>query len=524
MPDFPDMYRPPVRRLEWSRLRKPVFIGSCAVVLVAAAGFGVASLVGGGSGACGGSGSGVSRVDGECVGVTDGSFSFAPNDPKLTSIEKDIAAENDSASKSGQPVVTIAVLEPMTLTASSPLSIGNIENDLEGAYTAQYRVNHTSVLGDQRPLVRLVLANEGSHEDQWQPVVHELEGMVHDKAPLVAVTGLGVSTTQTQAGAQDLAANDIPTVAAIDTADQLNAGGIHGFIRVVADNAQYVASLHAYLDTRKDLDSAIMVYDSNSDKTGASDLFTKSLRDDLQGPAGFKSLLKFAPQSFAGVSEPSEANPDLFANITANICSVKPKVIFYAGRGVDLLSFIGALKGRVCDSTPVTLMTAGDNLGELNGQASMLQAAGITVVYATMADQTSWEAGGPGTPHHFPDFAAAFKDRGFKAADLDDGGAIMTHDAVLAATRAVRLAAQAMPQGRGLPTALDVLNQEVNMNMEFTVPGAGGDLSFTFHGDNGSLSSEPIGKPLPVITVPVITVPQASGSSAGTSAAYTTSQ
>ncbi|NUR61409.1 MAG: ABC transporter substrate-binding protein [Catenulispora sp.] len=481
------------------RRRRRLLVAGSVVVVAAAAGLGLIAWLGGGSDACGGPGSGVSKVGGECVGVTDGSYAFSP---ELSAIEKEIADENASATKPGGPVVTVAVLDPMTVDATSPLSMANVRNDLEGAYTAQYRVNHTHVLGDQRPLIRLVLANEGSHEDQWQPVVHQLEGMVHGPAPLVAVTGMGVSTTQTRDGAKDLAGHDIPTIAAIDTADQLNAADIHGFIRVVANNAQYVASLRAYLDTRPDLDSAILVFDSNSDKTGASDLFTKSLRDDLQSPDGFQKLLTFAPQGFAGVSEPSQANPDLFANITANICSVKPKAVFYAGRGVDLPSFVDALKNRVCDKTPITLLTAGNNLGELNGQAPLLQSAGLTVVYATMADQAGWLAGGPGTPHHFPDFAKAFHDLGFPDVDLVDGGAIMSHDAVLAATQAARLAAQAMPQAQGVPNAADVLNQEVDMNTQFFVPGAGGDLSFTFHGDNGSLSSEPIGKPLPVISVP----------------------
>ncbi|MBA2322984.1 MAG: hypothetical protein H0V92_02825 [Pseudonocardiales bacterium] len=446
--------------------------------------------------ACGGLGSGVVTIDlgGECVGVTDGSYVF---DPALASVEEKIAAENASVTGSGH-TVTVALLNPMTVNDTSPVSIAEVHNQLEGAYTAQHRANtkQPKALGDPYPLIRLVLANEGSHEDQWKPVVHQLEGMV-DAEPLVAVTGMGVSVTQTELGAKDLAAHGIPMVGAITTADELSYAAIRGFVRVAPGNREQVQSLLAYLRRRPQLDSAIVVYDSNSDDPASPDLFTRSLRDDLR--SGMSGLIKSAPSlSFTGASGQSEASPDLFNNITTNLCAVKPKVVLYAGRALDLLSFLTSLEGRVCPDTPMTVLTANTNLGSLTNNQETLRDKKITVVNAAAADAPGWANGVPGTPAHFPNFRSEFGGLGLDLAHLDDGDVIATHDALFTAVKAIRLASA---QGN-LPKAADVLGQLLNLNNLNTVPGASGELSFSFRGTRGDDSGNPCGKPIPVLEIP----------------------
>lgn len=96
---------------------------------------------------CGWPGSGLYRVGGECVGVTDGSYVF---DPAFAEVQKKIADEN--AWVRAQPsYVTVALLNPLTATATSVLTTEEILNQLEGAYTAQHRVNRTTAIGDTHP-------------------------------------------------------------------------------------------------------------------------------------------------------------------------------------------------------------------------------------------------------------------------------------------------------------------------------------------------------------------------------------
>ncbi|MBD0673099.1 hypothetical protein [Streptomyces sp. CBMA156] len=478
------------------KLRRYTLAGLATLIVIGGATWAGTTQRNSDSSTCGGSGSGLSLIGDECVGVTDGSGPYYFSDD-LKQVQQLIAKENAKVVSSGKPVVTVALLEPITVTSTSALTAPEVRNAIEGAYTAQIRANTTRVAGDLTPLIRLVLANEGSHEDQWQQVVAQLEGMVHDPQPLVAVAGLGVSTTETLKGAQKLSSQHIPTVGAINTADQLNTSAIPGFIRVTASNQQSVVALQNHLSHLPGMNSAIMVFDSNSDITASPDLFTASLRSDLQKT--FKDLLKFAPQSFVGLSGKSAANPDLFSSVTTNICAVKPSVVLYAGRAVDLAGFLASLENRVCSATPITVATIGTNLNSFTTQADKLREHQITLIYSAQTSSADWPTGSPGAPPHFADFATAFSSQHFPKADLTDGGTIAAHDSVLTAARAIRLAAQSRPT----PIASDVFSQILNLNNEFVVQGAGGDLSFSYHpGDSGSQSSDPIGKPLPIVTVP----------------------
>lgn len=458
---------------------------------------------------CGGSNSGVREIGGECVGVTDGGGYVY--DSSLADVEHKIATENAAVSGSGH-TVTVALLDPLTVNNTSAVTIAEVRYELEGAYTAQYRINHTGAVGDQRPLVRLVLANWGSHELQWEPVVEQLEGMVHDPDPLVAVVGLRLSTVQTQQAAQHLAQHDIPMVSAIATADQLNYGAIRGFLRASPPNTAYVAAIQGYLAHHPELDSAMVVYDANSDvnhdagTTSGADLFTRSLRDDLNRQLA--GLIKYPAQNYVGKSGPTPASPDLFTSITTNICAVQPRVVLYAGRVVDFDSFLQSLRNRVCPNSPLTVIAAGADFGglRLRAQEAALRATSISIVYATETDAQGWARNAPGTPPFFAAFYDRFRQLGFDPADLDEGSAISTHDALLIAAKAARLYSRADP-GHAVPSANDVLNQMLNLNSLDAVPGASGQMSFSYRGAD---SGNPSDKPIPVIEVPSTAAAQTS--------------
>lgn len=444
---------------------------------------------------CGGPGNGISSVDGQCVGITDGdAYVF---DPALRDIQAKIAKEN--ADIGSAEAVTIAVLNPMTADASSALTTDEIRNMLEGAYLAQLRVNHSHFVDDPRPMIRLVLANEGSHQDQWEGVVDDLIDMVDDPQPLVAVVGFGVSVTQTRLAAMRLAEYQIPMVAAITTADELTYANIPGYIRVSPSNAEYVAALKDYLDRHPELTSAMVVYDANSDIGTNPDLFTRSLHEDLD--TGLRDLIKAESQRYTGASVASDATPNMFGSITSNICAVRPKVVLFAGRQTDMKVFLESLASRACKVEPITVATAGSDLGALRTIEDQLRQREITLVYAATTDVEGWVDGVPGTPDNFDEFLAAFDEQGFNRADLADGNAMSMHDAVFAAVKAVRLAQKAGPSPKrgALPKRADVLTQLLNLTHLNFVRGATGDLRFS---SRGNQSGNPIGKPIPVLAIP----------------------
>lgn len=491
-----DIFEPPDntarRRRRW---RNRVVLFAVGLLVIAGSGFGINTW----RASCG-SDSGVTRIDGQCVGVTNGAYVF---DEAYRAVQDKIAAENEwvdtmvrDPAKGPDRAVTIALLNPMTITDASAFDVANVRNLMAGAYTAQYRANHSRVVGDPDPLIRLVLANEGSYQRQWLPVVDKLVNMKDADAPLAAVVGLGVSIDLTERAAKELSANGIPTVGAITTADQLNYRDIPGFVRVSPSNREYVASLRAYLARRPQLDSAILVYDSNAGTRG--DIFVESLRTDLT--TEFQNMIKFDDQSFVGESIPSEANPGLFRGATTNICAVRPDVVFFAGRRVDLSGFLDSLANRACQLHPLTVVTVDADRGVFPGDDEELRNRKITLVYADASNPRDWVAGTVETPERFQDFERSFEQRGFGLANLNDGMAISFHDAVLTAAQASRLAA--LPSDPNPPVAADVRSQLLNLNTVSSVPGASGTLSFSYRGADGVESGNPIGKPIPVMEFP----------------------
>ena len=499
-----DSFEPPVSPASRRRrLRNRIALAVVGVLLIAAAGFGVRTLLT----SCGGPGSGVRVVDDQCVGVTDGTYVF---NEAYRAVQEKIAAENarvddivSDPERNPDRAVTVALLNPITVTATSAFSVDEVRNLLEGAYTAQHTANHSPEFGDPDPLIRLVLANEGSHQEQWEPVVDQLVDMKDAEAPLNAVVGLGVSIDLTEQAAKKLAEEGIPMVGANISAEQLNWENIPGFVRVSPGNRDYVAALQKYLQGSPELDSAILVYDANAGSRG--EIFVDSLKDDINRQ--MRDLLQFPPQSFVGKSIRSEANSGLFDSTVNRICAVEPKVVFFAGRKVDLGDFLDSLGSRPCTDDPMTVVTVDADPDVFDGDEQALRDEGITVVYADATNPGGWLAGVTGPPQYFPDFVQRFQELRFPVEHLDDGGAILNHDAVLTAAKAIRLAA--LPSSSDPPGAADVRSELLNLNTELSeVRGASGTFSFS---DRGEKSGDPVGKPIPVLEFP------SSGASPGAS-------
>lgn len=437
-------------------------------------------------------------IDGQCIGVTDGSYLF---DPEFENVQEKIAEENEWVRQ--QPsYVTVALLSPLTSTGEH--SAEDIRNQLEGAYTAQHRVNHSNVVGDPGLPIQLVLANEGDTQQHWRPVVDRLVEMTEGEDHLVAVVGMGSSFIQTRDAAMELSAHQIPMIGSLFNADELEYSRITGLIRVTPSVQDYVRSIAGYLDERPHLDSAILVRDSNSDLD--EDLFTKALSENFAQEMNSEErrLIKFPAQSFRGGSV-TNTNPDLVDNIIPNICAAAGQgldVTFYAGRRGDLGSFLDALESRVCRSTPLLVITGTDPLDHLNGREQRLREANLTIVFPGRTDVSGWNHNVPGTPEHYSDFRKNFVERGFDPDHLDDRS-IMTHDAVLTAAKTIRLASSGrIGTPANVPTASGVFSQLLNLNNLNTVPGASGELIFSHRASN---AGNPQNKQVLVFQVPPIT-------------------
>ncbi|MFE3060510.1 ABC transporter substrate-binding protein [Nocardia sp. NPDC059239] len=431
----------------------------------------------------------------ECVGVT-GPELFDQFDPALTPVIDQITAQNRAAS-SGGDYVDVALLGPLTQSPTLPgqLSTEQARQMLIGAAVAQQRANSgSSPVGSPRPRIRLLLANVGSQQDQWHDPVDKLIKLAGDPGQrLVAVIALGTSVNATRDAAKALTQKGIPVIGAITTADELDYTHIPGMIRVVPDTSDLVAALADYLHTRPGLDSALVVWDDNSETRG--DLYTGSLttafNDQLGSWIGTRRALEFT-----GESIPSNERPDMFYNTDISICQSDAKVILYAGRIGDLEKFIEALSTRNCADRPMVIMTASSALTHIDRtMTDELRAAKLTIVYAGVVDPHTWSLPDGNPPRGYTDYLTALTTAGFLAADAD-AYTCLTHDAVFTAARAARLATP--PTGKTQPNHDEVRGQLRNIHDAFAIPGCtGGTFSFSTvsHGN-------PEGTPTPIVIIP----------------------
>ncbi|GAA4915150.1 ABC transporter substrate-binding protein [Streptomonospora salina] len=487
----------------WEQRRRILAWGAAATALVLVAGalwWGVPRL------RCGGLGNGVSHVDGECVGVTDGSFVFA--EEELGEVQRNIDAENrwaaSRAEQTGVPLVKVALLAPLTPEPNGAITPGQVRSALEGAYVALRRANRSGFPRGDDPLIQLRLANEGSRQAQWRTTVSRIEEMTEDDVPLVAVLGQALSTTRTRRAAERLSDRGIPMVTGATTADGLDHAEIPGLIRAAPSNTDFAAALDGYVDGRDDLETAVMVFDRVSD-----DLFVNTLRTAYEEKLG--DHIAFPDQPFSGRAIADEGT-NVFYPITQNICSAEPDMVFFAGRATDMRLFIDALASSagVC-TEPLSVLFAEVGMYPWDDEAlDTLHDRDITILNASGFDPRWAEGGGQDPPDGFAAFRDHFGDLVDRSPEaLDNGYAATYHDAMAVTVNAIRIT-DPRNEDAPPPAPQDIRDRLLLLNEQHDVQGATGTLSFT-----QDRSGNPVGKHVPVVPVPF-------SEEAGDSATYVT--
>ncbi|WP_156057725.1 hypothetical protein [Micromonospora parva] len=412
----------------------------------------------------------------ECLGpVTDS----ATLDPAIRDVAEKILVSNREVGAQARRYVRVVLLTPLSIApkpAASAMSLEPITFSLQGAYVALRRANTSSAFGDQNaPAVQLLLVNQGSRQPALDALVPAIVALGDAEHPVVAVVGLGSSFTGTEGVASALSQRGIPMVGAVTSATSLNAERYSTFHSVSPSNDDYAMSLKDLLDKNPDTlpRNGIVVYDQNKDPypLTLTEAFTSVLKGYLKAP----------PQAFAGGTVGNPAMPNVFSPVVTNLCNavaddaIKLQMVFYAGRVADFPSLAAALRERTCRSHPLTIMVGATGFQLSPQQVNLLDEANVSVIWASSADAPAWIGRRPGTPAGFADFLKAYHvDEKFPSDNLNDGYAVMYHDAVASAVKAIRMAT-----GRdNLPGAADVQTQFSNLTLAHKVAGASGTLSF----------------------------------------------
>ncbi|WP_051722525.1 ABC transporter substrate-binding protein [Streptomyces albus] len=422
--------------------------------------------------------------DEECVGVTDGvtdpKFAFAGH---LTGIQRKIGAENRRVMKEEKNYVTLAYMTSLTVEKDDSNSRDAVRRQLQGAYLAQYRANRDDLSGS--PEIRLLVANTGSGAEHWQYTVDRLIALSRAERReerLLAVTGLGPSTDENKKAMKRLSEEGIAMVASTMSATNLT--DIPGLVRVAPTNRDEARAASAFLKKRG-YEDAVIVQDE-----AAGNLYARTLAEEFREV--FPDKKHTLPEENSGydASQPDSWEGEL-RWIVQNLCGEEPDVVYFAGRGKHLMSFINKLANRKCQQRDFTVMTGDDTTNLTTDQLREAAEKGVVVYYTGLAHPDMWE--GDRTAVSRPS-AAFFQEGGlmsglFPSERRDDAQAMMAHDAVLTAITAVRMTSLDGSElsGRAVARRFRQLR-----GRDQGVEGASGFLSFRNNGD-------PIDRAVPVL-------------------------
>lgn len=373
-----------------------------------------------------------SGLDYECVGVSDGGYDFAGDRSGISHLMKQ---ENDRVAHGQAPYVRVALLMPLKPGTFSP---DQIRDALQGVYIAQQQANVAN-----KTKVQVILANVGSRQLHWRPVVDRLIQMTSEEHPLVAVVGLGTSTQDAAASTRQLAQHGIPMIAATATAlhDQ-------GLFRISPSHTEIAAALdHSWRGARPEF-----VFTENQPQ----DLYVESLR-----------------QAFARKWQLPEV-----LNGGSPFLPTCSSAMLYAGRTRDLVRMLEYLPQH-CPDESVTIGTVIPDPSTLP-ESELAATGGTRLIYATPADPIGWKSNPAHAPAGFKSFHTAYT----KLFDIaPDVLSLLYHDSAAAAFTA--LSTLPKPSTTSVTAAL----------RHISVPGATGTFTFNTDGD-------PVGKPISVITWP----------------------
>jgi ABC-type branched-subunit amino acid transport system substrate-binding protein len=452
----------------------------------------------------------VQRVDDQCIGVTDGRVALSAD---LADVLDKIRKENEHVAGADPNAVSVAYLIPLPKPSSKDELADLIHHELEGAYLAQIQANQTKALGDA-PQVRLLVANSGDNSSQRERVVKDLLDKVNGSDRLVTVVATGRTKTETKNAIDLVRLGGVPVVAsrlAGDSLTNLTPRDLEqvkaGIATLAPTGSAQGAAAATYLKTAAS--RVLIVHDTNTDDgylksfyEGFRSAFNDSAHTVLEPPETYDSQLGGVANTMTG--------------ILRSICEKRPEAVFFAGRSDGLAAFVQALPGRSCLDLPINIMSGGDSVhfatDVVRGDPELRKGlkANASVKYTTQAHPKAWEK----SPEFFPSartdqFTATCSrcfTQLFPGETLDDGGAIVGYDAIVAIVTAIRPG-----QGDAINDKPNLVSQQLKrMHGGGAVAGASGWISLSDDGtpvnraviileakSNGALEYITLSSPLP---------------------------
>lgn len=349
-------------------------------------------------------GIGVETINGESIGISDGSYafdtirengsakiqaaeafkksiderseSFNPTVAKLNEAlninsndaEALIYKENIRVLQSGAPYVTVVIAT--MLTGNQPGWIGTGRANLQGVYVAQKDFNDGAQLANST-LIRLVIANSGSQEANVARTAQQIARLASTDATVAGVIGWPYSALM-QAAQSILDEAGLPMISPTASSDALS-GISPYFFRVAPSNKyQAIQAVH-YARTQLQTSRAAVFYDDTN-------TYTKTLA------RGF--IQEYTAEGGTIVSEQlyTVGQPGTIPASLQEVLAENPDIIYFAGYSDDVSVL---LSNPLPEGLPVL---GGDALYQLEGYSQTARVSGFRHLRLTaFAYPDEWE-------------------------------------------------------------------------------------------------------------------------------------
>lgn len=457
---------------------------------------------------------------GTCVGINLDSAQFRPDEPDhMRELEATIRANNEAVTDNYVSVVLFQDMSPVE--GVDTRLYPDLYPDVEGAIAGVWRANHTAAFQGSVPKVKLFLANMGSQYASWSEAVDQISE--HAAAQhVVSVIGLGQSMDNTRAAAAKLTGQaHLPVIGATITGDTMNLtpeGKLNtGFFRTSPTNTHSVAAAARYIASIEPDPSRVAIVQDNI----PGDDYTQTLgaRAVKEMPAAHRFPFT-SPGSLPADVSRSDPLLTQFAYLNQNLCSVAPTVVYFTGRGTDLVPFVQSwTQGNTpCANGKLTVVTGDDGGSGINqpGLRDAVRGGHVRVLFTSLASPDEWgPCNGTAEQAAYNTFQAVFTGKpgvctgqpvraddgaaplAYSVADLGSGEGILAHDAMMVAVTAARRAANG-DASTVVHAPMSQIGLIEEMRCQNAVPGASGTIQFS---SDQAQYGNPVEKPFPIVEI-----------------------
>ncbi|GAA3985129.1 hypothetical protein GCM10023085_79120 [Actinomadura viridis] len=439
---------------------------------------------------------------GECVGITDGSYTFGGTAPagghvnRMKPVLDRIERLNDEVLRSGKDYITIVYLGPVTADPSTRNRqldlLAGAQGELVGVSIEQQRFNDGSP--DLR--LRVLVANAGARFRYGAQVAGQIRDLALRDRSIVAVVGFEQSREQTRAAIRVLSKAALPMIGTANSFEaiaRLESGAYSPyFFRLAPTNgrlARHAAYWAAGGRLGKRAGTVDVIYDDDPD-----DLYSRDLAHRFQ--AEFTAARPGGTVRMSPYRHPSDV-----ARATMAACRDAQDVFYYAGRSDEFPTFVNTIEQNCGRSDPVVL--ADDEIAKyVSDHPEEIGGKGYRLFYTPLALREAWTPAwvGPGRqPQTF------YSDYRRIARDMSGGGdaaerrpsetrAAVSYDAAALVTN---VAKQVYGEQKSVPTPSAVFAALTDQGRDALPKGASGVVRFV-RGPTGHVVEQ---KPVLLATV-----------------------